>query len=140
MLFQDKGWNKAKQGIESLNGKKIEVGLLAESGQENVNKAFWNHYGTSDIPARPFVDAPVNPDSSKTMNKNKRAVKAIHKGESVESALQPVQDSTEESIRKKAINMSSPGNAESTIAQKGFDDPLIDSGAMVFSVTSKVTG
>lgn len=94
--------------------------------------AFWNEFGTTRAPARPFfrgMIAAKSPDWGRDMAK---AIKA--KGYSVEQALALMGERIKDQLQKSIVDFASPGNAPSTIRRKGFDKPLIDTGTMQRSV------
>lgn len=121
-------------------GGTLRVGFLEGSkdptGLANAQKAFWNEFGTVRIPARPFFRTTIARESPTWGAKLAAALKATnYDGEKALALLgQSMRDDVESSIAQ----WDSPGNAESTIARKGFDDPLIEKGDMQRAVDYKV--
>ena len=126
------------QRLNELDGKKIAVGLLPQSGGDNIDHGFYNEFGTSRIPPRPFIDAPINDDLQQTQELNKSGIVALHNGSGIDAILEPIKEAGISAIKKKIEEKSSPPNAPSTIRQKGFDDPLVETGAMMGSVTGEI--
>ena len=94
--------------------------------------AFWNEFGTSRAPARPFfrgMIAAKSPDWGRDLAK---AIKA--RGYSVEQALALMGERIKDQLQKSIVDFANPANAPSTVARKGFDKPLIDTGTMQRSV------
>src|SRR5690242_16408211 len=62
----DKGWAKLKREIGLASERVVAVGVIDggaphPSGAGSVGEvATWNHYGTSTIPARPFITRPID--------------------------------------------------------------------------------
>jgi hypothetical protein len=125
------------QKLDQLDGKKIAVGLLPQSGSDNIDHGFYNEFGTTYIPARPFIDAPVSDDLENTKELTRTGIEAIHNGSGIDGLLDPIKTAATKAIQKKIEEKSSPSNAPSTIAHKGFDDPLIETGSMMASVAGE---
>ena len=98
--------------------------------------AFWNNYGTSTAPARPFFSNMIEEQKPTWGGKVAKLVKATSgdgakvlalMGEDIQSALiQSIRDTDE------------PPNAPSTIKRKGFNKPLVDTGDMLNAPTYRV--
>lgn len=116
---------------------KVMVGFPAgESEQSVINVAVWNHYGTQNIPPRPFM---LN-----AMRKNRRAYIAAIKSSAAKilngsitttQAVEKLGIMAQGHVRKEITELSEPVNAESTIKNKGSSNPLIDKGVMRAAVT-----
>lgn len=112
----------------------VEVGLhepdLAQIG-------YYNEYGTATAPPRPFVRASVelNENKYKSMMA-KQANQLIQNGGSLE--LSSIGQEASDDMQAYAEDLKEPKNAPSTIKAKGFDNPLINTGEMVDSITFKV--
>jgi len=94
----------------------------------NAQKAFWAEYGTTTAPSRPAFRTTIAQQSPSWGKKLGIAVKATNYDGQKSLALlgQSMRDDLESSIAQ----WSSPPNAPSTIARKGFDKPLVDKGDM----------
>lgn len=112
----------------------VEVGLfepdLAQIG-------YYNEYGTAAAPPRPFVKASVELNQGKYEAMMAKTVSKIIKGGSGLD-LESLGNEASEDMSHYATNLKEPANAPSTIKRKGFDNPLIDTGAMVDSIAYKV--
>lgn len=125
---------------ESMGGGSVSVGFMEEAtypdGTPVAAVAYWNEYGDSNRPPRPFFRRMIAEESPSWTRKMARLAKATDydgprvmglMGEDISGALQ------------QSINeFSEPALAESTIAKKGFEKPLIDTGHMLNSITSVV--
>ena len=61
-------------------------------------------------------------------------------GNDTETAMEIVGIKVSEQLQESIVKFKDPANAPSTIAQKGFDDPLINTGDMLRSVEYQVEG
>ena len=95
-----------------------------------------NHFGTSDIPARPWLDVGVASASQEIVD---TIADAIEDGEPMDVALNRVGLVAVAGVQDYMDELSTPRNAPSTIAKKGDDNPLIDTGEVKQSVTYKIT-
>lgn len=122
-------------------GATLRVGFLEGATYPNGTPvaavAAWNEYGTRTIPARPFFRNMIAakskewPDGIATQLRLTRydvALTLQRTGAAIRGQLQL-------SIR----STNTPPNAPSTIAKKGFNNPLIDTGHMLNSVDYEVT-
>lgn len=142
---------------EEINGKKVIVG---PTGQRNRDLAKIHEYGVQipvtakmrgflaskglhlkqtttfiNIPERSFIRNGW--DSNRTTIMNRIASDAVKLGEGsldAEQFLDDTGDRVASLIREFAIHLDNPANHPFTIEQKGFDDPLIESGSMVGSI------
>ena len=59
VTVKDLGWRSIKAGALGLNGRGVKVGILANAGAKDgtqiADYAAFNEFGTSSIPARPFL-------------------------------------------------------------------------------------
>lgn len=113
----------------------LRVGFLetATYGQENdglpvAQVAFWNEYGTSKSPPRPFFRNMIAEKKSgwslafgNLMQMHNYDVTHVF-----DLMGQGIKDQLTESI----VKFSDPQNAPYTVKQKGFNKPLIDTGTM----------
>jgi hypothetical protein len=140
MPIIDRGWNRIKTNLYWLDGKSVSVGVFASVvGAHLALIAVANHEGTRrngkpHIPSRPFL--------RKAFKKNLRQFRAkrgtiarnmglIYRGRASGSKLLHelglfMTTETMEAIQK----FTTPHNDPATIARKGFDDPLVDTGRM----------
>ena len=86
----------------------------------NAEKAMYNHFGTEDIPPRPFLQFDKN-DAAKLVRKA-----YSNDGDTVGQIKVGLTGMVQDNIRE----LKRPANAESTIKKKGSSNPLIDTGRM----------
>lgn len=138
------GLSKALAEIaEKMGGGSVSIGFIDAAkypdGTPVAAVAFWNEFGHKGIhpsPPRPFFRNMISKESpnwplrmaalAKKLNYDGEQVLAIM-GEDVKGALQ-------QSIN----NLTDPALAPSTIADKGFAKPLIDTGKMIHSISYEV--
>ena len=120
--FLEKSRYPAKKGTEPLHVAQV---------------AFWNEFGTSRAPARPFFRTTIQRQSPTWGDKLAKAVKATNYDGRTALALlgQSMRDDVENAIAQ----WSSPANAPSTVKRKGFDKPLVDTGVMQRAVDYEVS-
>ncbi|KVS65720.1 hypothetical protein WK40_12245 [Burkholderia cepacia] len=125
------------RAINIQTGEFQRSGRFVRRGQANVETTHTVPEYTVTIPPRPYFRTMIanehghwGDDLGKILVANDYDVpRSLDQlGESIVGALV-------QSIR----DFKTPANAPSTIAKKGFDDPLIDSGTMVNSVTHRIT-
>lgn len=135
--------DKVKKKLEERLKPKLEleVGFFESATYNNGIKvaqvAYWNEYGTSTIPPRPFFRNAIKEKSKEWLNLiQSTQLKTKDMGETL--AIVGTESSSD--ISDSITNLSSPPNAKSTIAQKGSSNPLIDTGFMRDSVTYRLKG
>ena len=144
------GGKKLSFALKSIEDKIVNAGVLRvgflegarypakkKGGALHVAQvAFWNEFGTTRIPSRPFFRSTIQKQSPTWGDRLGKAVKATnYDGQKALALLgQSMRDDVESSIAQWAA----PGNAPSTIARKGFDKPLVDTGTMQRAVDYEV--
>lgn len=122
------------------SGGTLRVGFLEGSidpeGIPNAQKAFWNEFGTIRDPSRPFFRTTIREQSPQWGVKLGQAIVAMNFDGT--KALGLLGQSMRDDIESSIAQWDSPGNAESTIARKGFDKPLVEKGDMQHAVDYKV--
>ena len=131
---------RAKAARNSVHA--LEVGFYStakyQDGTPVTNVAAWNEFGAprASIPERPFM-RPAIEDSKDDIRKllgseidRNRMVITQATAEKIGLLLQGA-------IQEKIVEVRVPANAPSTIAAKGSDNPLVDTGKLRTSVTYK---
>lgn len=98
--------------------------------------AFWNEYGTSRAPARPFFRSMIAAKSPKWGDNLARMLK-LHDYD-VEKVMSLAGEAIQDQLKDSILNGDWQPNSEYTIARKGFDKPLVEQGIMYRNVTYKV--
>lgn len=101
----------------------------------NAQIGAMNHFGTDKIPARPWLDVGVASGSQEILD---TIADGIEDGEHIYPIMNRVGLVAVAAVQNYMDELSSPGNAPSTIKRKGDDNPLIDTGELKQSVTYKI--
>ncbi|MEL6347046.1 MAG: hypothetical protein AAFV53_28285 [Myxococcota bacterium] len=136
----DRGYARIMANFAALNDpKRLTVGVHQDAGAEMVLIALSNEFGTSTIPARSFIRATIARNKRRYLDALSKAVMgAVIDGDDYEGALQDLGEGVAQDIRDWMVALDTPPNAPSTIAQKGEDNPLVDSGALQDAISAEV--
>lgn len=116
----------------------VEAGLF---DAEQAIIGIYNEYGTMregkpHIPPRPFMQNAINTDEKKWQTVfGNQLVKNKY---DVYQSMTALGATVAESIQNSIVNGSYVDNAPATIARKGFNKPLIDTGLMLQAITFRV--
>ncbi len=138
---------------DAINNSFVKVGVHTSAGNYKTGipvaqVAFMNHFGTKEIPARPFISQAIDANASKLMALQERLLNDVIDGtKSVNKALTQLGKRMEIAIVNQidtSSNWAVP-NAPSTAAQKNKPGgalrgatPLIRSGLLKRSIRSVV--
>lgn len=118
----------------------VDVGFLNGAtypdGTSVAQVAFWNEYGTTKTEMRPFFRTMIAVESFGWGILMGKAAK--HYDYNGAMVLQFMGVKISEQLQQSIAGWRYPGNRPSTIAQKGFDKPLVDTGHMQNSVGFEV--
>ena len=125
--------------VEKLRTLEVHVGFQAgkaseKDGTDIVEVAAINEFGTSTIPARPFVKNSFARHPDELKETCIQAVKMIEKGGTAEQAINMMGVFGKGLMQREIRDGNWKPNAPSTIRKKGSDRPLIDTGTMRQSV------
>lgn len=139
------------EGIENVlknsENVSLKVGFLkglgehpnSMEGQTIIEIAFWNEYGTENIPARPFMRSTLNDEIDSYRKLLEVMLSRILRFESKpKQEIKKLGALVTSDIKQKITSLSDPANTERTKQQKGSSNPLIDSGTLRNSVTWEV--
>jgi len=116
---------------------RVEVGLFDNAAITEYG--FYNEFGTRTIPARSFIRS--------TLDQNRRRYQQIIEdglnqamlaGVPLTRMLNKLGTTQSRDIKRKITSLRTPPNAPSTIASKGFNNPLIETGAMRNAIRHRV--
>lgn len=142
----DLGFNRIMRDLQKLDGMEVVAGMLKDSGKASngasyVDIAFWNEYGTRRIPSRPFIRISADTNKQAWAKMAQQCVNDVIDGDSPSEAAKVVGHRMVEDIRKVFGDTSKlKANAPSTIAKKGRNEPLVDSGEMRRRVNFRIEG
>ncbi len=137
---------KAKADIQKalsdfITDNFITVGIHEDTGQHgqdgitNAQLGAVLHFGNSQIPSRPWLDVGVETGNEDYI---KMVASALESGEPLDQVLQRIGLVAIGKAQEYMTDLRQPPNAPSTVAKKGSNNPLIDTGALRASVTSKM--
>ena len=130
---------------------KVKVGFpKSAAAASNIEKAVWNEFGTrggasgggwgGPIPERPFLRNAMRDNKGKYRDGMATAARKILTGDaSMSATLSKLGIMAQGDIQGEITSLMTPPNSPVTIALKGSDNPLIDSGEMRGAVTYQVT-
>lgn len=135
----------AKQPQFSLSGpSRVKVGWPSGTDGGILDRAIWNHFGTSrngepHIPPRPALRIAIDKHAGKyKAGMATMAVPILTGRLSTTEALGRLGIESAQDIKQEIVDLQTPPNAPSTIAQKGSSNPLIDTGNMKEAVHWKL--
>lgn len=139
--------NKLKKALKELErsltaSRRVKVGFLKGAtypdGQPVAQVAAWNEWGdpARGRPPRPFFRNMVQSESPKW---GKRLALCLQRtGYDVDKALGMMGEDISGALRESIATFTSPELAPSTIARKGFDKPLVNTGHMMRSISWEI--
>lgn len=136
----DKLARKLAEIAKGMESGSLSVGFMAGAtypdGTPVAQVAFWNEFGTSRIPARPFFRSMISKESDGWPEILGKAAK--NGGYDSRGALSVVGEAISDQLTSSIIGWTDPPNAPYTIEKKGFNAPLRESGHMKNSITYEV--
>lgn len=137
---KDRGFGRVLKKITGLDRYTLEVGFIeGVTDPEIVERALRNEVGDGP-PARPFIAPTIDRNYRTYVNALLDASSRLLRTErQTQRDLEAVGALIAADIQAAIDAMSTPPNAPATVAKKGFNDPLIETGAMRAAVTFRVT-
>lgn len=151
------GWEKLKKNLKELDQNQVNLGWFEgqKYGPENANLPMayvaslneTGHINGADAafpgaitPPRPFMRVGLRDALKSGSNKLqfKYMIEAVLAGQTTLSVLQKSTSIFEQTLRQVMLNWDTPPNASMTVALKGFNDPLRNTGELIANVTAKV--
>lgn len=132
----DKGYKQIALNVRGLKHRGVKIGFIG--GGTVTEYAIYNEFGTSRMPARPFMGTTADKYGPQVVKLVDQLVGSIVEGKSdIERVLSVMgewyQMKMQQTIRD-AKQWAVPNSPE-TIAMKGSSSPLIDTGRMLGSVS-----
>lgn len=134
-----------RNAVSKAAGGTVRVGILetqtypTKDGKGDVSVAqvaYWNEYGTANIPARPFFRNTIAEKQDEWADNAASILQ--HADGDVGKALALIGEGVKGDIVETIQNFSEPENAPSTVKKKGFNKPLIDTGDLWRAIQSEV--
>lgn len=133
-MKRTKSWGDAP----TYEGASVRAGILETAiypdGTPVAQVAFWNEYGTRTAPVRAFMRSTIDSDKDVWVENLGKLLQTQETGK----ALNVIGAEMAGSITQSILTFTEPPNAPYTIAKKGFNKPLVDSGVMSRSVSWEV--
>lgn len=125
--------------LKKLANLEVKVGFQAgeaqyEDGADVVRIAAYNELGSSTTPARPFMRQSFENHKAELQKACELVNQTLANGGTAEQALAKLGAFCKGLVQQEIVDGGFEPNAESTIAKKGSDTPLIDTGTMRQSV------
>lgn len=142
---------RLQQIAKQVNHKTtVKVGFMGGAtypdGTSVAQVAFWNEYGTThkdpdgnvmwETPARPFFRRMISAKSPGWGVSLGRQI--VNSGFNLQVGMGRMGEIIIGQLAESITEFNAPALAASTIAAKGFDKPLVDTGHMLNSITYKV--
>ena len=139
----DKGWDRIQKELKLMDNSSVKVGVMgddtAEDGTNLVDVATMNEFGTSRIPARPFMAQAFDTHRRKLLSKAENLKSDIFKGRhGTKSALNELGIVHKGQVQGIFRTGSFAPNAPSTVAKKESSQPLVDTGRLRQSIDIEV--
>lgn len=144
-----------RKEVDKIRGDKYvtvgiheDAGIHPDSGMTNATLGAIQHFGADiirqtkngtfqiKIPARPWLDIGVESGIQEYIRTISDGLKS---GLPFDTIMKQIGLEAAAAVQEYMTNLKEPPNAKSTIAQKGSDNPLIDTGELRQSVTSLVS-
>lgn len=126
--------------IDKLESKTLAVGFMSNAtypdGESVATVAANNEYGNSKQVARPFFRQMVANESPTWASKLGNAL--IASSYDADKALEIMGEDIKGALQESINAFKEPALRPATIAQKGFDKPLIDTSHMINSVAFEI--
>ena len=121
-----------------LSGQGVKVGVMSGTypdGTSVVDVAYWNEYGTSKMPSRPFIRQTFEKNGNDIDKVSRTLIGGIMTGTfNPDGALRELGDWYKGVMQEVLRDGSYVANAASTLAQKNGSKPLVDTGQLLQSI------
>lgn len=152
VTYKDFGLAKILERVSDVNLTRLRVGVVGAKALEpssdgrhtNAEIAVINQYGSKDgtVPARDFLRGPFQEKRGLVARLFKDvALRIVVAAQSAEVAVDSVGSALSCVIRDALMShegIGGPQNAESTIARKGFDHPLVETEGLANSISHQL--
>lgn len=146
VIVKEKKWFTIRGLLKAAEGSYVEVGVLSDTGAYEsgggvnlADVATFNEYGTSRIPARPFLQTSFDSNASQINAFKQKIHQAMLAGQgNIAKGLEAIGIFFKGVVQKQIAKGGFAANAPSTIKQKGSSKPLIDTGRLRQSINYKV--
>lgn len=139
-IVDDKrAWDRLVRELEATGDKEVVVGIQQGATNDGLliaEYATWNEFGTRTIPSRPFMRSYFDSSIDDLTRFSARGIAMVISGRGTMNQFFNAAGVRMVNGVKKSINNGAwVPNSPVTIALKGSDKPMIDTGVMLNSVT-----
>lgn len=143
VIDKDRGWRAFIRNMRDTArdaDNHVVVGVLAQEGEEQVIIAASNEFGTRDghVPERSYLRSTVDENQQSIVRDLETIVSRSLDGKSYVHGLRVLGERVVGLVKRKIVDLDDPPNAPSTIAAKGSDNPLVDTGRLLGSINYEV--
>lgn len=135
----DLGWGATMRNLAGLDDMRVDAGLF---DAEEATKGARNEFGSTRVPARPWLSVAADTSAGAAGSLAARVVgqvadRKIAPATALDSIGRLLKGAAKGVIEGQRVE--GPPLAASTIARKGHDDKLIDTGAMLDAIDYEIT-
>lgn len=135
IVDRDRGYRKMMALLTGMETTTVTVGLRGEVGSDLIKYATANEFGTEKIPERSFLRSTFDNGRFAYIQALRFSVTQVLEGQrSLEQSMGRLGLRVLSDVQTTITELDDPPNAPYTIAKKGADNPLIDTGRMRQSV------
>lgn len=137
----DRGLQAVTRALRELEKLEVVVGILASSGSKMVMVASVHEFGapSAGIPQRSWLRGFVSENAAQIADWRRAMVASVRSGKvPARRAMERFGAQIAGGIQKRIASSIAPPNAEATVAHKGSDTTLVDTGAFRSSVTWQI--
>lgn len=147
VTVRDLGWKRILKEIEATKGSHVDVGVLSDAGSyasddgpvNLADVATFNEFGTTRIPSRPFMAQAFDANLQGLKTFIAERLSDVYQGRNTAAAgLRMIGVWFKGKVQETIAKGEFAENAPSTIAAKGSDKPLIDTGRLRQSIAFQV--
>lgn len=106
-----------------------------ENGADVADVAMYNEFGTSKIPARPFMEQSFKRHEQEYVEECENIFNAMIKGQKTDALIRKFGKKVKQDIVDEIELGQFVPNAPKTVAKKGFNKPLFETGLLEMSVS-----
>lgn len=152
-IDKDMGGKRIISEAKNISSSYTEIGVHGDAGEHIgdgedaaavavtiAEVAFWNEFGTITAPERSFMRSTIDENRKDLERETAKLLNEVVEGRiDAKMALDKLGLRIQELIKQKILELNDPPNAPSTIARKGFNNPLVDSRQLWRSIAFKTT-
>lgn len=146
IVDRDRGYKALMRNVGAVRGgSAVKVGILSRNAGKDhggvtvLDIAIVHEFGLGDNPERSFIRAWVDENQTE-VRKRLRAIatRVMFKGADPDTEMQRFGIWAVAQIKNRIVSHIAPPLAPATVARKGSDTPLVDTGVMLSSIASEV--